>query len=83
MAGGPFAAFVMCLHCGRRAARTSEGLEDDYYHCDACGSTFGIDWSHGQPTKPCWPPDEEQRAAFVKMRAMREGERDDRTDAGA
>ena len=56
MAGGVHAAAVPCIKCAQRADRVSEGLEDDYYQCHACGYQFVIDWSvEGPPQQPCWP----------------------------
>lgn len=56
MAGGPFAAAVMCLTCLGRADRTGEGQETDWYLCSRCGKKFGMDWSDGAPQTPEWPP---------------------------
>ena len=53
MAGGPNAAIMMCLHFAGKAARVAEGIEDDLCRCEECGGRFGIDWSHGQITRPC------------------------------
>ena len=58
MAGGPNAAAMLCMKCLGKANRTAEGLEDDLYQCERCGNRFGIDWSHGKPPTPCWPPSE-------------------------
>ena len=60
MAGGIHAAWVMCMHCTGRAARTREGIEDDWYRCDECGREFGVDFSRGEPERPCWPPTAEE-----------------------
>ncbi len=49
MAGGPNAALWVCGSCAGKAVRTSEGAENDWYRCEGCGATFGIDWSRGQP----------------------------------
>lgn len=70
MAGGPNAAVIMCMHCTGRAVRTSEGLEDDYYRCDECGRHFGVDWSRGQPAKPCWPPTTEELEEARRILAL-------------
>ncbi len=61
MAGGPFAAAVMCVFCLARADRVAEGLETDMYMCSACGKKFCVDWAHdGPPQSPAWPPTAEQ-----------------------
>ena len=71
VAGGPHAALVACLHCGRCAVRTGEGLEDDLYRCEA-GHDFGIDWSHGgPPAGPQWPPSPQWLADFEVVQARR------------
>lgn len=71
MAGGRYAESTMCPQCLARADRVTEGVEDDYYACPSCGTRFGIDWSHGQPKTPCWPPTKEQieQAREVRKRA--------------
>ncbi len=74
MAGGPNAEVVMCGRCLGRAVRTSEGLEDDWYACEACGATFGVDWSRGAPAQPCWPPSAEQLALARRYQAMLRGD---------
>jgi hypothetical protein len=57
MAGGPNAAVVPCMWCQGKSNRTSEGLETDWYLCEACGQKFGLDWEEsGPPEAPCWPP---------------------------
>ncbi len=71
MAGGPNAASTVCPQCLGRAERTSEGIEDDHYECPTCGERFGVDWSHGQPEEPCWPPTEEQLEQARQMRRLR------------
>ena len=72
MAGGVHAQLVPCLHCGERAERTGEGLEDDLYRCGA-GHVFGIDWSvDGPPTSPRWPMSDAERAAFEAFRRLRD-----------
>jgi hypothetical protein len=60
MAGGPHAAVVMCLHCGGKANRMSEGLENDWYLCESCEKKFGVHWDDGPPAAPQWPPTAEQ-----------------------
>lgn len=60
MAGGMNAAVVPCMKCVGRAARVSEGMENDGYECGECGFQFLIDWSRGAPAKPCWPLSEEE-----------------------
>jgi hypothetical protein len=71
MAGGPNAEIVPCLVCFARAQRTSEGLENDWYRCEA-GHTFGVDWSHGgPPDAPRWPPSDEARAEFERFQRLR------------
>ena len=71
MAGGPNAALVPCIHCGRCAVRIGEGLEDDLYRCEA-GHDFGIDWSHGgPPAGPQWPPSPQWLADFEAVQARR------------
>jgi hypothetical protein len=71
MSGGPNAEIVPCLHCFEKAVRTSEGIEDDWYECTVCGKTFGIDWSYdGPPDAPRWPPTDEDRATFLKMKRL-------------
>lgn len=73
MAGGPHAQVVPCMHCLGRAERTHEGIEDDLYLCEA-GHKFGVDWSHGgPPAKSPWPPSEEEKALFEKIRKLRGG----------
>ncbi len=70
MAGGVNAAVVPCLQCAERAVRISEGLENDYYRCSACGYEFGIDWSYdGPPPMPCWPISQEEVAERKKLAA--------------
>jgi len=71
MAGGPNAAIVMCMRCGGKANRISKGCETDYYLCEECGSEYGIDWGHGPPDKPCWPPSLEDREAVKNLAARR------------
>ena len=75
MAGGPSAAIVVCLHCLGPADRIHEGIEDDLYQCRDCGKRFGIDWSHGQPQQPCWPPTPEELALAEQMLALRQSRR--------
>jgi hypothetical protein len=70
MAGGPNAAIMMCMHCAGRAVRVAEGIEDDLYQCEECGRKFGIDWSRGQPRKPCWPPTPEELAEAKRLVAF-------------
>jgi hypothetical protein len=60
MAGGPNAAFMLCVACLRRAARTAEGKESDTYRCEYCAREFAVDWRRGAPTHPTWPPSEEE-----------------------
>ena len=69
MAGGLYAATVMCLECLGRADRTAEGIENDQYLCSSCGRGFGIDWSRGAPMAPIWPPTAQEMA---QARAIRE-----------
>jgi hypothetical protein len=82
MAGGINAATVPCLKCAGAAGRTSEGLENDYYECAACGFRFGIDWYYeGPPQKPCWPISEEEaerrrREADLVFRALKRDSKD-------
>ena len=68
MAGGPNAAAVLCMSCLGKALRVAEGLEDDQYRCEHCGAEFGVDWSHGAPTAPTWPPSEQDLAAARLLR---------------
>lgn len=69
MAGGDFAAAVMCLHCLARADRVGEGQETDWYVCSACGQKFGVDWSEdGPPRSPAWPPMPAQLAEARRLR---------------
>jgi len=68
MAGGPNAAVVPCMKCFGRAVRTSEGLENDAYRCEA-GHAFLVDWTYdGPPKEPRWPPTDEERARFEVMK---------------
>ena len=71
MAGGPNAAIVMCMHCTGKAIRVYEGLEDDWYLCDECGKKTGIDWSRGQPEKPCWPPSPKELKDMRRVLALK------------
>jgi hypothetical protein len=71
MAGGPFAEVVACLERWKRAERVYEGSEDDHYLCED-GHPFGIDWSRGMPTEPCWPTSDEDREAFERLRRERD-----------
>ena len=70
MAGGPNASIVMCVHCTGKASRRYEGLEDDWYLCDECGKEFGLDWSRGQPKRPCWPPSPEELEEARRVLAL-------------
>ena len=84
MAGGPNAAVVMCGQCLGRAVRTSEGLEDDWYACEGCGATFGVDWSRGPPERPCWPPSPEQvELARKYQELLRRGGAEGVSEAGS
>lgn len=77
MAGGLNASVVMCLQCLGRAVRTGEGFEDDWYRCEACGASFGVDWSCGAPSRPCWPPSpQELEAARAYLDRLRGRARD-------
>ena len=71
MAGGPNASVVLCLHCAGKALRTREGIEDDLYRCEDCGGIFGVDWTRGQPEKPCWPPAAEELEQARRAIALR------------
>ena len=73
MAGGPNAQIVACMTClfagdARPATRTREGLETDWYRCEA-GHECGVDWAAGAPSEPQWPPSAETLAALAQIRA--------------
>jgi hypothetical protein len=61
------------MRCGEKAQRTYEGIEDDRYRCEHCGFEFGVDWSGGPPERLCWPPSDEERAAFRTAAARDQG----------
>jgi|ETNmetMinimDraft_26_1059896.scaffolds.fasta_scaffold229871_2 hypothetical protein len=65
----------MCPRCLERAERVTEGIEDDSYECPSCGEGFGIDWSHGQPDRPCWPTTAREIEEARLTQACLKGER--------
>lgn len=60
MAGGEFAAEVVCMTCYgddgvlTRALRVHEGYEADRYRCEK-GHAFTMDWPE-PANEPQWPP---------------------------
>lgn len=61
MAGGPHASVIMCMTCGHRAVRSSEGSENDTFRCSR-GHGFSVHYK--KPVAAPWPPTEAELASL-------------------